>query len=345
MPSPRLRLLSFRLCAEATCSIDDGDSAAVLCIGLLGGTDHRRALLAVADGRDPGCRDPGCDEDVFGRLGAALAEREIIFARTPLVAMTLDRDRHIGIASQPIGLAREDLSRFGRDIGSVEGEEHTVAGTCLEILLRSRHNIARADAPRRTARRSGRRRLRRRAAAGCEHQQSAQQADYFYMHFNPPRRVWTISPRLSAKQGRPGWIGSVLRGRHFALIGAGQIDRVQASRSAVSTRIRRRLAEIHQYSAVRRPGWPFDQKIPRQQPFAGAIRVHYTNKERSAVDLGKSYLITARRPDRGAIFARTKADPPGVTAIRTHDIELLGAAAIGIKDDLAAVGRKAGGGI
>src|SRR6202023_3022690 len=135
MPSPRLRLLSFRMCAEATCSIDGGDSAAVLCIGLLGGTDHRRALLPVADGRDPGCRDPGCDEDVFCRLGAALAEREIVLARTPLAPMALDRDHHIGRASQPVGLAREDLPCFGRDIGSVEGEEHAVAGTCLEILL------------------------------------------------------------------------------------------------------------------------------------------------------------------------------------------------------------------
>src|SRR6267378_215907 len=152
----------------------------------------------------------------------------------------------------------------------------------------------------------------------------------------------TISPPHSAKQGRPGRIGSVLRGRYLALIGAAQVDRVQASRSAVSTRIGRRLAEIHQHPAVRSPGGPFYQEIPSQQPFTGPIRVHHTDVERSAVDLSESDQIAARRPDWGAVFPRTKADPFGVPAIRAHDVELLGAAAIGIEDDPAAVGSKAG---
>src|SRR5437660_7592010 len=140
MPSPRLRLSSFCLRADATCSIDDGDGAAVLGIGLLGGTDHRRALLAVADRRDPGSGNPRCDEHVFYRLGAALAEREIVFARTPLVAMTLYCNGDIRVTPQPVGLPGQNLSRFGRDIRSIEGEEHTVARTRFEILLRSRNN-------------------------------------------------------------------------------------------------------------------------------------------------------------------------------------------------------------
>src|ERR1700746_3729388 len=140
------------------------------------------------------------------------------------------------------------------------------------------------------------------------------------MHLNPPRLGWTLSPVLLAKQGRPSRIGSVLRGRHLALIGAAQVDRVQSSRSTASTRIGRSLAEIHQHPAVRSPGWSFDQEIARQQPFPRAVRVHHPDKERSALDLGKGYQITAWRPDRGAVFARTKTDPLGVAAIRAHNV-------------------------
>src|SRR5439155_15528193 len=113
-PSPRLRLSSFWVRPDAECSIDDSDGAAVLGIGIFGGTDDRRALLAVADCRDPGRGNPRCDEHVFCRLGAALAEREIVFARTPLVAMTFDRNRDIRITPQPVGLPGENLPRFRR---------------------------------------------------------------------------------------------------------------------------------------------------------------------------------------------------------------------------------------
>src|SRR5207245_681440 len=77
-------------------------------------------------------------------------------------------------------------------------------------------------------------------------------------------------------------------------------------------------------------------------PFSGSVRAHHSDEEGPAVDLGKGDQITARRPDRGAVFARTEADPLGLAAIRAHDIKLLGTTAIGIEDDLAAVGRKAG---
>ena len=98
---------------------------------------------------------PDRDQHVLDRLGAAFAEREIVFARAALVAVAFDRDRDVRIAPQPIGLSRQDLLRLGRDIGAVEGEEHAVAGTRLQILLRSRHDVSRADAagPARPARR------------------------------------------------------------------------------------------------------------------------------------------------------------------------------------------------
>src|SRR5207237_7216372 len=40
-----------------------------------------------------------------------------------------------------------------------------------------------------------------------------------------------------------------------------------------------------------------------------------------------------------AVFARAEADPPGLAAAGVHHIKLLRAAAIGVEDNLAAVGR------
>src|SRR5205823_9320366 len=154
---------------------------------LLGRTDHRRAFLPVADRRDPRSRDARCDEDVFCRLGAALPECQIVFAGAPLVAMTLDRDRDIRVTPQPICLPSEDLPRFRRDVRSVEREKDTVARTRLQILLRPRDDVARAHgaSPTRWTTGGPGRRLRGCAAAGDEHHQDAQQADYFCMHLIP----------------------------------------------------------------------------------------------------------------------------------------------------------------
>src|SRR6516164_1594433 len=113
----------------ATCaSVDCCDRTAVLGIGLFGRADNGRTLLAIADRRDPARGNPRRDEHILDRLGAALAERKVVFARPTLVAMALDRDGDIWITAQPIGLPREDLARFGRDIRTVEGKEDTVAG-------------------------------------------------------------------------------------------------------------------------------------------------------------------------------------------------------------------------
>src|SRR5229473_3372244 len=131
----------------------------------------------------------------------------------------------------------------------------------------------------------------------------------------------------------PGRIRSIARGRHLALVGSGQIDRVEARPAPTS------LAEKHQYAAVRRPGRSFHQKVLREQPFAGAVGPHHTDIKGAALDLGEGNQIAARRPHRGAVFAGAEADPPDAAAIRAHHIELLRTAAIGVEHDLAAVGR------
>src|SRR5207248_1035493 len=122
-----------------------------------------RALLAIADRRDPRPRDAGRRKDVFHRLSPAFAERQIVLARASLVAMALDRDADIAIAPQPVGLALQDLLALGRNLGAVIGEEHAVAGRRCQILLRSGTEPRAAD-PARPARSAGPPRRFRRAA-------------------------------------------------------------------------------------------------------------------------------------------------------------------------------------
>src|SRR5262249_41717954 len=158
-------------------------------------------------------------EHILGRLSAAFAEREIVFARAALVAVALDRHCNVWIAAEPFGLSGQDLTRFRADVRTVKGEEDAVAGTRLQILLRPRHDVPRADAAGATgsARRSRWRRFRRRAAAGSEQQQSTQQTDYFRMHLNPPRPLsdniaTSFNEARETKPGRThplGWLPRV----------------------------------------------------------------------------------------------------------------------------------------
>src|SRR4051795_12756444 len=68
-----------------------------------------------------------------------------------------------------------------------------------------------------------------------------------------------------AKQGRPGWVGSVPWRLYLPLITPGEIDRMEVRGAAA------RLAEIHQNPSVRRPGRTFGQEILGQQALARAV--------------------------------------------------------------------------
>src|SRR5216683_7337728 len=152
-------------------SIDGGNAPAVLRIGRIIRMRDLRALLAVADRRDPGPGDAGRSKHVFHGLSPAFAERQVVFARAALVAMTLDGDADIAEAPQPIGLALQDLLALGGNLGAVIGEEHAVAGGRGQILLRSRPEPRAADPTRPTRPARTTRRFRRAAASG-KHQQS-----------------------------------------------------------------------------------------------------------------------------------------------------------------------------
>src|SRR5713101_1684433 len=177
---------------NACASVDCGDGTAVLGVGLFARPDNGRPFLAIADCRDPPRGNPRCDQHVLGRLSAPLAEREVIFARASLVAMAFDRDGDIRVSPQPIGLPRQNLLRLGRDIGPVEGEEHAVAGTRFQILLRSRETTPRADPAGPGSTEAlwspwpARWRGRLRTAAGSNEHQNAQYNEYFSVHVDPP---------------------------------------------------------------------------------------------------------------------------------------------------------------
>src|SRR5205807_9090402 len=116
-------------------------------------------------------------------------------------------------------------------------------------------------------------------------------------------------------------------------------------RRTVTARIGRRLAEIHQQPAVRRPSGPFHQEIPREEALSRAVGPHYPDVERPTFDFGEGDQIAARRPDRRAVFARTETNAFDAATVRIHYVKLLGTAAIRIKGYLAAVRREAGRGV
>src|SRR5215469_7327031 len=86
--------------------IDCCHGAAILGVGLFARANNSGALLAVADCRNPARRNTHGDQHVFNRLGAALAERQIIFACASLVAMAFYGDRDVRVTPQPVGLSR-----------------------------------------------------------------------------------------------------------------------------------------------------------------------------------------------------------------------------------------------
>src|SRR5262249_58036464 len=122
-------------------SVDNGYRSPVLSIGFLGRTDHSRALLAIADGRNPSRRNSRRDEHVLGRLGAAFAEREIVFASTPLIAVAFDRDRDVRVAPKPIGLSGQELTGFGADVRWGEGGACAVGIAPLQMLVWCLHDV------------------------------------------------------------------------------------------------------------------------------------------------------------------------------------------------------------
>ena len=101
----------------------------------------------------------------------------------------------------------------------------------------------------------------------------------------------------------------------------------------------RSFLEVHQHATVRSPRWAFG--MPRFDEFALSCSVgtHDADVEPSAVHFGKGDQIAARRPDWRSIIAVAEADALGAASVGIHHINLLRAAAIGLKRYPLAVRR------
>ena len=71
-----------------------------------------RLLLAVADHADPRCRHARRHQRVLGRVGAPLAQRQVVFVGTALVAVAADHNLHVRMAHQVAGVLRERRLRI-----------------------------------------------------------------------------------------------------------------------------------------------------------------------------------------------------------------------------------------
>src|SRR5271166_4333339 len=251
--------------------------------------------------------------------------------------MTFDRHGDIRITPQPIGLTGQDLLRFRGDIRSVKGEQYAIACARLQILLRSRNDVPRTDAAGATRwSRRPRGRLRRGAAASSEQQQRTEQTDYSRMHINPPSTgpdniaaLFTEARETKPDRKHPaGWLPRVDWSRSSRSSTGGENRHVRANRRATGENTSTPGRSVPR--SVLRPENHASAAFPPSHPAASlqCRRIRH-----------RSWY---RRPDRGAVFSRTEADPLRSTALGTHDIELRGTAAIGIEDDLAAVGGIAG---
>src|SRR2546426_11447760 len=83
-----------------------------------------RALLAVGDEGDAARRPPARHEIAHGRLGPALAQRQVVLVRSPLVTMTLDQEELLRIRLEPARARVQDLDIPPPDDRLVEVEVH-----------------------------------------------------------------------------------------------------------------------------------------------------------------------------------------------------------------------------
>src|SRR5262245_32956837 len=110
-----------------------GSGAAVERPGLLVGARRIGILLAEAGGPDAWRRNALGGTGLTGRVGTPLAERQVVFARTALVAVAGDGDGVVGVLLQPLGLAVERLASVVAQARTVEIEEHAIADILLEV--------------------------------------------------------------------------------------------------------------------------------------------------------------------------------------------------------------------
>ncbi len=68
-----------------------------------------------------------------GRIGAAIAERDVVFARALLIRVAFDDRLEVGVGFQPLCVAQQDLLTCGRDRGLVYRKKDPVADGLAEV--------------------------------------------------------------------------------------------------------------------------------------------------------------------------------------------------------------------
>src|SRR5215472_7531878 len=99
-------------------------SAAVGLPALLGRLRAERFLLAVADRLDVRRVDAALDQGGLHRVGAAVAQRQVVFGRSPLVAVSLNGEAHVGMLLQEVDIALHRRLLVWTDVRLVEVKEH-----------------------------------------------------------------------------------------------------------------------------------------------------------------------------------------------------------------------------
>jgi hypothetical protein len=94
-----------------------------------------RPLLAVGDGAHALARNAARHQIFAHGLGAASAERDIIFTRAALVGMAFDRESVAIVIGQPLRLLVERRARLIGQLGRVGFEENAVTDIDDKVLL------------------------------------------------------------------------------------------------------------------------------------------------------------------------------------------------------------------
>src|SRR5215472_10183797 len=94
-------------------------AAAVLLPAGFGGLHAEGLFLAPTGGGQTLGRNAKADEVLLDGVGSAIAQSEIVFGRTALVAVAFDGDASLGIILEEVGCLLQCLARIGPDFGGV----------------------------------------------------------------------------------------------------------------------------------------------------------------------------------------------------------------------------------
>src|SRR5665213_835393 len=133
-PSFQIRMLRIRAAG------DGGDAAAILRPAGFAGLGTDRTLLAIGDGFQTAGGDALAGQIFLHRIGAACAQRQIVFAGAAFVAVPFHGDTHRRVACQPGGLAAQNALVTVFDIVLVECELDGVADIDAEVLGAARQD-------------------------------------------------------------------------------------------------------------------------------------------------------------------------------------------------------------